>query len=318
VTSIYPHSPTERSRWIVDKRGPKSQVRSDRAYAQLIEPECMEDGRILDVATLFLTNRECPWKCVMCDLWRNTAPAPQGSISEQIHRALESLPNAERATVLKLYNSGSFFDSGAIAPSEWREIAGLCNRFDHVIVECHPRLVGNHVLRFADLLVGTFEVAMGLETCHPKALEKINKRITVHDFERAAGFLRSHDIFVRTFLLVGVPFITEEEQEKWLRESIRTADHAGSNVISLIPTRTGNGALDMLAGSGEFREPRLNQIEAAVEFGLEETNARIFADTWDIERFSRCDRCAMPRVSRLARMNLSQKVEPRVECDCVG
>ena len=29
-------------------------------------------GGCVDVATLFLTNRECPFRCLMCDLWKNT------------------------------------------------------------------------------------------------------------------------------------------------------------------------------------------------------------------------------------------------------
>jgi radical SAM enzyme (TIGR01210 family) len=252
----------------------------------------------------------------MCDLWRNTTPITEASISKQIEIALSELPDAERATVLKLYNSGSFFDPHAIARSEWPAIAEMCNQFDHVIVECHPRLVNGNVLRFADMLNGTFEIAMGLETCHPEALEKINKRITVADFKNAARFLRSNNISVRTFLLVGVPFITDDEQEKWLRESIRLASNAGSNINSLIPTRMGHGALDELARAGEFKEPKLHHLEAAFEFGLTESAGRILADTWDIERFCKCNRCAVGRRDRLVRMNLSQEIAPRVECDC--
>jgi len=316
VTSIYPQEPTARSRWIAERRGARNPVRRDRAYAQLLEREPMEDGSIQEVATIFLTNRECPWKCVMCDLWRNTTPVAQGSISKQIETALGELPGAERATVLKLYNSGSFFDFGAIAQSEWPAIAKMCSQFDHVIVECHPRLVNGNLLRFADMLNGTFEIAMGLETCHLEALEKINKRITVADFENAARFLHLHNISVRTFLLVGVPFIPENQQEEWIRESIRVASDAGSNVISLIPTRLGNGALDELARAGQFKEPQLADLERAFAFALTESGVRVFADTWDIERFCQCNSCAGARRSRLVRMNLSQELEPRVECAC--
>lgn len=316
MTSIYPEEPSARSRWIAERRGAKNPVRGDRAYAQLLERERMEDGTIREVATIFLTNRECPWKCVMCDLWRNTRGVAEGSVPQQIERALGELASASAARVLKIYNSGSFFDSGAIPHSEWPGIAEVCNRFEHVIVECHPRLVNANTLRFAELLKGTFEIAMGLETCHPEALEKINKRITVANYENGARFLRSNNISVRTFLLVGVPFIPEREQGQWVRESIRVADEAGSNVISLIPTRSGNGALDELARAGEFKEPKLADLEAAFDFGLNESRRRVFVDTWDIERFCHCHRCAAGRRDRLARMNLLQEFEARVECDC--
>ena len=44
------------------------------------------DGVIAESATVFLTGRECPWRCVMCDLWRHTTTAdtPPGAIAAQI------------------------------------------------------------------------------------------------------------------------------------------------------------------------------------------------------------------------------------------
>jgi radical SAM enzyme (TIGR01210 family) len=318
VAAHYPEHPVERTRWILARRGSRNEVRSDRAYAQLIERERMDDGSVAQVATIFLTNRECPWKCVMCDLWRNTAPAPRGSIPQQIERALEKLGGAKHPRVLKLYNSGSFFDVGAIPRSDWRAIARLCDAFERVIVECHPRLVSDAILKFKSLLDAELEVALGLETCHPGALAKINKRITVSDFGRAARFLRANDINVRTFLLVGTPFIPHQEQARWTRQSIEAAFEAGSNVVSLIPTRAGNGALEELISKGEFCEPGLCDLEAAQEFGLRLKAGRVFADTWDIERFSKCSNCCAARGERLDRMNLSQTIEARVECSCGG
>ena len=161
-------------------------------------------------------------------------------------------------------------------------------------------------------------MALGLETCHPRALEKINKRITVEDFANAARFLRANQISVRTFLLVGTPFIPREQQARWVNQSIEVAFTAGSNVVSLIPTRAGNGALDELMSEGEFCEPSMSDLEAAQEFGLRLKTGRLFADTWDIDRFSDCASCGEARRDRLERINLSQMIEPRVECVCGG
>jgi radical SAM enzyme (TIGR01210 family) len=279
----------------------------------------MEGGGVADVATIFLTNRECPWKCVMCDLWRNTAPAQPGSIPKQIAQALEKFrgerPSA-KPTVLKLYNSGSFFDVGAIQKSDWKAIANLCQQFELVVVECHPKLVTEAVMEFAEMIGGRLEVAMGLETVHPEALEKINKRIVVEDFRRAAAFLSANEISVRTFLLVGVPFIPAMEQAKWLKRSLEFAFASGAGVVSLIPTRAGNGAIDQLQAMGVFQTPLLEDLEEAQEYGLRMNAGRVFGDTWEAERFCGCARCAQDRVRRIARMNLSQEIEGRVECDC--
>jgi archaeosine synthase beta-subunit len=313
IATAYPASSAARTRWIIEQRPAPNEVNAERPYAFLSEEERMESGEIARVSTIFLTNRECPWKCLMCDLWRNTTPAPPGSIPRQIARALAELP---AASVLKLYNSGSFFDSAAIPRSDWRAIAALCRPFRHLVLECHPKLVGAGVLEFAALLGGRLEIAMGLETAHPSALAKLNKRVTLDDFTRAARFLRQHEIDVRAFLLVGVPFIPELQQQEWIERSIDTAFEAGANVISLIPTRAGNGALDSLQRTGDFREPVLSELEDAHEYGIGLGRGRVFADTWDVARFCRCRDCAEARRARLYRMNLSQRIEPRIACPC--
>ncbi len=310
---VYPEGAAERTRWILAQRSAPNKLSVERPYAFIHEQERMENGEVAEVSTVFLTNRECPWKCVMCDLWRKTVPAPPGSIPRQLEHALSQLPPA---TVLKLYNSGSFFDQAAIPRADWNDIVKLCRPFKHLVLECHPALINDQVLEFAAMFHGQLEIAMGLETSHPSALEKLNKRITVENFNRAAAFLRHNRIHVRVFLLVSVPFIIEHEQQHWLQESIRCALQAGANVVSLIPTRAGNGALDALRESGHFREPTLAQLETGHEYGISLQTGRVFADTWDLDRFSSCPDCTNARRGRLARMNLSQALEPRILCPC--
>ncbi|MCA9072398.1 MAG: hypothetical protein KDA84_25915, partial [Planctomycetaceae bacterium] len=62
--------PTDRE--IVEARPAKNLVDPNRPYAFLVEPEMAASGQVVDVATVFLTNRECPFRCLMCDLWKNT------------------------------------------------------------------------------------------------------------------------------------------------------------------------------------------------------------------------------------------------------
>ncbi|MDX1953576.1 MAG: radical SAM protein [Verrucomicrobiota bacterium] len=312
----YPTSPVERSRWILSRRGPRHPANPAEPYAAFIEQERNEEGVIADVATIFLTNRECPWKCVMCDLWRNTTESPVaiGSITQQIRHALQNFPRTAKS--LKLYNSGSFFDSGAVSKKEWRSIAELCRPFKRVIIECHPRLVGKPVLEFASL-VNELEIAIGLETCHPQALDSLNKRFSIQDYRRSAEFIVSHGMALRTFLLVCPPFIPMEQQLHWQEQSMETAFAAGSAVVSFIGTRSGNGALEELEKLGLFCEPILSNLESAQEQGIVRRLGRVFADTWDIERFSRCNHCSPKRIQRIHRMNLTQSIEPRLDCpDC--
>jgi archaeosine synthase beta-subunit len=312
--AAYPETARDRDRWILSQRGGRNPVDPTRPYAFLVEPERTANGEVVPVATVFLTNRECPWRCLMCDLWRNTLmeSVPPGTIPAQIEVAVASLPPARQ---IKLYNSGSFFDSRAIPPEDFPAIAGLVRPFECVIVECHPVLVGDPVLRFRDLLGGELEVAMGLETVHPEVLPRLNKRMTLDQFSRAADFLRQHEIALRVFILVKPPFLDEAQALEWARRSVDFAFDRGATIASLIPTRFGNGALEALAASGEFSPPRLATLESAMDYGLGLQRGRVFADLWDLEKFSNCAACLPARRARLERMNLSQQTEPRVICN---
>lgn len=308
----YPLRPGDRSRWIVGHRGPKNHLDPRRPYAYLWEAETGPAGDSVPTATVFLTNRECPYRCLMCDLWRNTLDqrVPSGAIAAQIRSALEQLPTAKQ---VKLYNAGSFFDPQAIPPEDYPEIARAVAGMERVIVECHPRLIGERCLRFRDLLDGRLEVAVGLETVHPVVLERLNKRFTVEDFQRAAAFLSAQDIALRVFLLLPPPFLTQAEGVSWAQRSLDVAIEAGAEVCCVIPTRAGNGAMEALAASGEFVSPALASLETAQEYGLRRGRARVFSDLWDIENFFTCA-CSPARAKRLADMNRTQRVPAPVVC----
>jgi radical SAM enzyme (TIGR01210 family) len=312
----------ERDEWILARRGARNAVEARRPHACLQEEERAESGEVVSVATIFLVNRECPWRCLMCDLWQNTLTdsVPPGAIPEQIDFALNQLGHAPgtpgAARQIKLYNSGSFFDSRAIPVADHHAIAERTRSFERVIVECHPALVGERCLPFRDRLIGRLEVAMGLETACPEVLAALNKRMTLEDFARAARFLREHDISLRVFVLVKPPFMDESVALEWATRSIDFAFDCGASVVSLIPTRAGNGSLEELAAQGSFSPPRLVTLEAAHDYGVRLQRGRVFADMWDVERFTNCPRCVSARKERLRRMNLEQTVLPRIECDC--
>ena len=316
AVAIYPDRAAARTRWIAAQRGPKNALDPRIPYASLWEEEIGASGDLVPTATLFLTNRECPYRCLMCDLWKNTLDSrvPAGAIPAQIAWALERLPTARQ---IKLYNAGSFFDDQAIPPEDDAEIARLVAGFERVIVECHPSLVGDRCLHFARRLRGKLEVALGLETAHAPTLERLNKRFTVADFRRSAALLRDNDIDLRVFLLLRPPFMTEAEGLEWACRSLDVAFDCGAAVCCLIPTRAGNGALELLAQSGHFALPTLASLEAAQEFGLKLKRGRVFADLWDIEIFSHCA-CAPARAARMATMNRLQEIPPPVVCGAGG
>lgn len=313
----YPKDLRRRDEWVLAHRPSRNALDPWKPYGLFVEDELSHERRIAKVATVLLTNRECPWRCVMCDLWRNTLEktVPPGAIPAQIKHALDRLPPADQ---IKLYNSGSFFDPGAIPRADYPAIALLVRHFERVIVECHPALVGDSCWHFRDQLGRPLEVAMGLETANPRTLEKLNKRMTIEDFAGAADRLRRERVALRVFLLIGAPFFHEEDPAEWVRRSVDFAFECGATAVSLIATRAGNGAMERLADQGLFSPPALCELESAAEYAISIHRGRAFADLWDLDRIALCRACAGPRIDRLRHMNLTQTVPPAIHCDSCG
>lgn len=302
-------------RHIVSMRGNKNVVDPHIPYAWLVEKERTPSGKIEDTGIIFLTNRECPFHCLMCDLWKNTTDesVPAGAIPEQIRYALERMSPVKH---LKLYNSGSFFDGRAIPEADYPEIASLLRDFETVIVECHPKLINDKCLKFRDMLAPDLHIALGLETANPGILKILNKQMTPDDFARASGFLAENKISSRAFILLRPPMLSEAEGIYWAERSIDFAFDSGIECCTIIPVRAGNGIMDKLMEQGEFFLPDIRSLERVLEYGISLKRGRVFADTWDLGLFSKCEKCSKKRTDRLVEMNLTQKGLPPVVCSC--
>jgi hypothetical protein len=124
-------------------------------------------------------------------------------------------------------------------------------------------------------------------------------------------------VALRVFLLVSPPFVPDADQDDWLLRSVDVACDADASAISLIPTRPGNGALDDLEKEGLFRPPRLRDLERSLTIAQARAvpgGARVFADIWDLDRFTDCRHCLDARRDRLRAMNLEQRDLPTASC----
>jgi radical SAM enzyme (TIGR01210 family) len=324
----YPESPVARDRWIVGKRPARETLDPRRPAGWFLEHEPAVPGDPVSVLTVLLTNRECPWKCVFCDLWRHTLTdkVTPGDITAQLDLALgDPSLQVPRPAELKLYNAGSYFDAAAIPPQDDPAIASRAAAFRRLIVESHPVLVGDRCWRLRDRLragrggEGTgLEVAMGLETVNPTVLGLLNKRVTLDAFNEAAGALVREGVSLRAFVLVQPPFEAPGEAVDWAVRSVEHAWNVGARVVTLIPVRGGNGALEALQAMGRFRPPQLSTLEAALEACLSRRRGLVMADTWDLEFFADCAVCFPEREERLTRMNLAQTFVAGGPCPACG
>ena len=302
-------------KWILSHRGTKNPVDPFKPYAWLIEKERQLSGVIEDVGTIFLTNMECPFHCLMCDLWKNTTdrPVPVGAVPAQIEWALKQMPSVKH---LKLYNSGSFFDDRAIPPADYPEIASLLSEFQTVIVESHPKFIGDSCLQFRDMLNAELQVAIGLETVNPDILRKLNKHVTLDDFTYSVQFLARNEILSRAFILLKPPYLNESEGIYWAQKSIDFAFGVGVECCIVIPVRAGNGAMEELLKTGDFHLPKISSLETVLEYGIGLKAGRVFADTWDLGLFSANPETLEQQIFRINSMNLNQEIISGEQCGC--
>ena len=266
--------------------------------------------------TVLLAGAECPFTCVFCDLWRRTLDGrtPTGAIPRQLAIALRDTGPLPATCGVKLYNASNFFDPRAVPADDDDAIATLLRPFDRVTVECHPLLVGRRCLDFAGRIPGRLEVAMGLETADEQVLVRLNKGMTIEDFDRAAARLAGAGIGLRAFVLLPPPFVPAVRAVESALRAVRHAVDRGADHVSLIPTRSGNGALDELQVQGLWTPPAPDLIEAAAEGCAGISGAVVTVDLWDIERLMSCRRCGPERIDRLRRFNRTGRAGPPIEC----
>ena len=315
IAAISTHSTPDTR--ILGLRPPKPLVDAWKAHGALIEQERSPTGGVERAVTVFLVGAECPFTCSFCDLWRYTldGPTPAGALPIQLARALEEM-EPPLPTRLKLYNASNFFDRRAVPQQDVPRLAELARPFAAITVESHASTIGPMTLEFRALLSGRLEVAVGLETIHPIAIEHLNKRLELSRFDHAAEFLARHHIDLRAFVLLGAPYVPAGEMVEWTARAVGYAAAHGATRIAIIPVRGGNGELERLQHLGAFVPPTLAQLEYALEQCRGIRSAVVTADLWDIERLPGCESCRPQRVAHIQSMNLSPSPEPPPPIPC--
>jgi radical SAM enzyme (TIGR01210 family) len=300
-------------------RPPKPRVDPWRPLGTVLEQERTAVGGVERALTVFLAGAECPYTCSFCDLWRYTldGPTPIGALPRQLEQALAGLesPTPER---LKLYNASNFFDRRAVPRDDLPRLAELAAPFANVTVESHASTIGPLTLEFAGLIPGRLEVAIGLETIHPTAASRLNKKLELAQFDRAAEFLRGHGMDLRAFVLLGAPHIPAAESVEWTVRSVEYAVSRGAQRVAIIPVRGGNGEMERLQALGEWVPTTLAQLEQALEQCLPIRSSVVTADVWDIDRLPACEACRAERIARIQSLNLNPNSQLPTPISCLS
>jgi hypothetical protein len=113
VAEHYPTGPAQRDKWILQRRPPKVLLNPSQPYAFLWEEEVDPAKRLAPTSVVFLTNRECPFRCLMCDLW-----VAWDRDQVQSHRFVTL---RDFTSQIKPYNAGSF------DPQRYRDYPRTCS-----------------------------------------------------------------------------------------------------------------------------------------------------------------------------------------------
>lgn len=263
----------------------------------------------------------------MCDLWQYTSigNTPLGAIPFQLRQALSSVALGQSEWI-KLYNASNFFDKRSVPTQDLGTIASLCDRFERVIVENHPRFCDDRMRWFADAISGQLEVAMGLETIHPKAMGRMNKGMTLDDFEVAVEQCHRMEIDIRVFVLLHPPGIDRAESIEWTIKTVEYALARDVRHVSIIPVRAGNGWIDRLIQMGEFQLPTIslvrNLVDAFKTGSLQIPQGSVLEfDLWDLDQIAGgCLNCREFLKDQLGHFNRTQIFLPPTEnlgdCEC--
>ncbi len=279
------------------------------------------------VITVLLRGSECSFRCTMCDLWKTThhGPTPRGNLPAQIRYALTSrtaITAHSHQRWIKLYNASNFFAPYNVPTEDLPAIAELVAQFERVVVENHPKLTSQRIAQFARRLQGRLEVAMGLETVEPDILRGLNKQVTVDEVRTATLQLIEMGVDVRLFVLLRPPGLSEAAGVEWCLASIEAARQWGARHVTIIPTRSGNGAMEHLQTAGHFEPPLASSLERVLHQSVARSPMVVTADTWDWSQLrGLCNACSPSRRTALEQTNLTQRASPPAtfhSCDCAA
>ena len=302
-------------------RGTRNPISLEHPVAVWDELEISSAGCSIPTRVMILAGSECRFTCSMCDLWKNTLreATPPGAIPQQIQHGLH-VSSELKPTWIKLYNGSNFFDARCVPSEDLPLIAQLISPFDRIVVENHPSLTTSVIKEFRDACSGQLEVAMGLETIHPTALKNLNKKMTADDFAKASALLRTWNIDVRAFILLGVPGLSKEDALVSAIESTAFAVTCGVRHVSIVPLRSGNGYVESTLNEKHNCLPDARQVELCAETVLNQFNNSdvvVTVDLWDFTTLEgTCDICQPRRLQRLQTMNLTQDALPATSSSC--
>jgi radical SAM enzyme (TIGR01210 family) len=209
--------------------------------------------------TIILRTRGCRWnRCLMCGFASEGAPATAEDLMIQFRKALQSLQEDDQ--MVKIYTSGSFFDTSEVPESVRNQILttlGEKSRIRKVVLESRPEYISADLIQKCVSYV-PIEVAFGLETANDLIREHaICKGFSFEAFRKASKIVHKHDGTVKAYLLLKPPFLSEGMA---ISDILNSADKVSryADILSLNLCNVQRGTVvERMWRHGEYRPPWL-------------------------------------------------------------
>ncbi|MFO8109892.1 MAG: archaeosine biosynthesis radical SAM protein RaSEA [Thermoplasmata archaeon] len=270
-------------------------------------------------AIIFRT-RGCSWSyrsgCTMCGYHTDTNP---GVKEQDLVRQLgEAVDRYRGEDIVKIYTSGSFFDTNEIPESL---ASTILSSFDSelTVVETRPEYVSREVLNSMCGHVNTLEVAIGLESANDFVLEhSINKGFTYQNYVTARDKVLQEGARLRTYLLLKPPFLTEDEAIQDTINSVNAVYHP-ENTISINPVNVQRySPLESLWRRKLYRPPWLWSLIEVIK-NTDKNMVISNAGLGSVRGAHNCGRCDRTVVDVLRKFNITQDrdvLEDIPQCSC--
>ena len=281
------------------------------------------DGKIVDAFVVILRSPGCYWSkqsgCLMCGYNNDCLPSVTSeNLITQFEKAMEKYQGQQ---YIKIYNSGSFFDSGEIDAETQEKILAIAGKnAEKVLIESRPEFVNQKTLDRTFKHVKKLEIAIGLETANDEIrCQSINKGFKFTDFERAAKLARENKASIRTYLILKPPYITEGDAIADALESIKIAGPL-SDVISVNPMNIQNyTVVEGLWRKNLYRPPWLWSLLEVLKNA--DSDVRVISapsgggSRRGVHNCRKCDKQILPLLDEFS-LNQDASVFDGLNCQC--
>ena len=280
----------------------------------------------LDAFVVVLATKGCSWAknipCFMCGypFDGSSENATQEDIISQFQSALKNYKNEP---VIKIYTSGSFLDEEELSRECARKILETADKSaKKIIVESRPEYITPESLKIREGLTAEFEIALGLESADDEILKFcVNKGFTFETFKKSAQICKEHNVKVRVYLMLKLPFLTELRAMEDVINSIKkVANYA--ETISINPLTIQKQTLvERLYNNNELRAPFLWSLVECLKVGKAHFKGNLVS--YPVGAGSRfgvhnCGKCDAEIAKAITKFSLTQELKylENLNCDC--